>query len=62
MTATALAHDEFVATLRYFMENATTAIERDLARVALDLYELSAEHPPTIEYINRYAMKVLWPT
>jgi len=59
-TSTALLHDEFVATLHYFIDNGATATERELARVALDIYELAATEPPVATYVNHFAMKALW--
>jgi hypothetical protein len=59
-TATALMHDEFVTTLRYFMDNGATGAERELARTALDLYLLAASDQSVVSYVNKYAEKALW--
>lgn len=61
MTVTALAHTPFVAMLEHFMENGQTANERELAKVALDMYLLAASHQSIMSYVDQYALRVMQP-
>jgi hypothetical protein len=47
--------------LEGFVENGQTANERELAKVALDLYLLAASHQGVANYVDQYALRVMQP-
>ena len=59
MTVTALAHTPFMHMLEGFVENGQTANERELAKVALDLYLLAASHQGVATYVDQFALRVM---
>lgn len=54
-----LAHTPFRNMLESFVENGQTANERELARIALDIYDLSANKPSVAAYVDRFALRVM---
>lgn len=54
----ALADTAFKTTLRRFVKTGN-ATERALAQVALDLYEITNEHPGVVDYVNRKTEEVM---
>jgi hypothetical protein len=57
--ATALAHTPFVNMLTMMSNTAETPLERELSKLALDLYLLSSEQPRVINFVNEWALRVM---
>jgi hypothetical protein len=45
--------------LQSFVDNGQTANERELAKVALDLYLLAASHQGITAYVDQFAMRAM---
>lgn len=54
-----LVHEDFIATLNHFERDGKTPDERELARIAKALYELTYWHPPVIEFVNAEALAAM---
>lgn len=54
-----MVHDSFVAALKFYRDNGGTHDERELARIALTIYELTKWHEPVIQFVNTEAARVL---
>lgn len=59
MSATSLAHNPFRNMLDSFAKEGQTANERELARIALDIYDLSANKPSVAAYVDQFALRVM---
>jgi hypothetical protein len=56
---TALLHREFRMTLCQFTTDPRcTKNERDLATLALSIYDLVPDHPLVVNFVNEYSQKV----
>lgn len=55
---TALCDHAFREALRSCIDRGNDH-ERQLAQIALDLYELVPEHPLVVHYVNQYSLRVL---
>ena len=58
-SVTSLAHTPFVVMLQHFIDNGQTANERELAKVALDLYLLAASHQGITAYVDQFALRAM---
>lgn len=61
MTTTALLHREFkmmLATIASDMES-RTQMERELAHLALAVYDVNPEHPGIVAIVNRFTKRAL---
>jgi hypothetical protein len=45
--------------LQHFIDNGQTANERELAKVALDLYLLAASHQGVTTYVDQFALRAM---
>lgn len=59
MTDRSLVHDGFLRTLKTLEAEGASENERELARVARELYELTFWHPPVIELVNNEALRAM---
>jgi hypothetical protein len=60
MTVTALMHDQFRQLLWTLASNPKgTQMERDLASLALSLYDANPEHPAVVHVVNEFAKRAL---
>jgi hypothetical protein len=60
MTVTALCHDQFRQLLWSLASNPKgTQMERDLASLALSLYDANPEHPAVVNIVNQYAKRAV---
>lgn len=58
-TATALLHTEFRMMLMNLNEQGTTQMERELASLALTLYDADPEHPAVVQVVNGFTRRAL---
>lgn len=60
ITATSLAHNEFRRMLAMIAGNETqTQMERELAQLALMVYDVNPEHPGIVAVVDRFAKRAL---
>ena len=60
MTVTALMHDQFRQLLWSLAHNPKgTPMERDLASLALTLYDANPEHPAVVHVVNQFTKRAL---
>ena len=58
-TGTALLHREFRMMLTNLTHPKGTQMERDLASLALSLYDANPEHPAVVHVVNEFAKRAL---
>lgn len=60
MTVTALMHTEFRQMLATIAgDEERTAMERELAHLALAVYDVNPEHPGIVAIVNRFTKRAL---
>lgn len=60
MTVTALCHDQFRQMLWQLASNPQgSPMERDLASLALNLYDANPEHPNVVYVVNTFTLRAL---
>ena len=59
MTATALLHRQFRLLLMNITAQGATPMERDLASLALALYDANPEHPAVVHAVNEMTKRAL---
>ena len=60
MTVTALLHDDFRKMLAIIAgDEERTPMERELAHLALAVYDVNPEHPGIVAIVNRFTKRAL---